>query len=155
MVKTKEQLQADLKVIQNKITELEEKEKQEKAKNELQETIIIKELGLEATKVIYKGKSYNQFKSLIPKGWRMVKLSEVPILANNYESFFNFQAGNNDFFFEQWSDINKAKGYIVAQFFAGSYCTSICSDYVADYSYSGCGVVLVRKISEKKNGKQT
>ena len=83
------------------------------------ETIIIKELGIEATKVIHIGKSYNECMKLKPKGWRLLTLSEIPIIANNYEDSFEFRDGNHDFFFEQPFDINKKKNYVPV-FFAVS-----------------------------------
>jgi hypothetical protein len=107
----------------------------------------VKELGIKITKVIFKGKSYNEIQTLIPKGWRMLNLQEGQFIVNSEDlsRWTNFMSKNDDFFIKQPFKLNEQKGY-VARFLAGSDWVGLF--YVADptNSDSDLGVILCREL---------
>lgn len=112
---------------------------------DLGETRKIKELGIEITKVIFKGKSFNEIQTLIPKGWRMLNVNEGIHIVNDDGLFewTNHSTGNDDFWIKQPFELNKKNGY-AAGFRASS--DGVYLDCWDDptYSDSGLGCIFAR-----------
>jgi hypothetical protein len=117
----------------------------EKCKKEIGvgETLKIKELGLEVTKVQQHNTAFKDI--VIPKGWDIPTVQQGIDLVNNEKfcEFTKFMNENNDFFAKQPFKCNEP---YVARFLAYSGRVALYCNWSRDLSVARLGVLLVRKI---------
>lgn len=99
----------------------------------------IKELGIEVTKEeLHKGKSYNEVKKLIPKGWRLLKGWEAIFLWENYRDKLKLD----------WFFVEPIKGFTVARLYSYSVGVFIICDWDPGCSVSWLGVRFCKELEK-------
>lgn len=128
--------------IQTEIAKLQEKLKLIEAEENKVPTLIIKELKIEVEKNIHdKDKCLKDI--IIPKGWRLLKTSEIIFLFNNYKEELNLADAWE--FIKQPFKLNNQNGH-VARFLAGSVGADLCCVWDPGDRDAGLGVRFVRDI---------
>ena len=128
--------------IQTEIAKLQEKLKLIEAEENKVPTLIIKELKIEVEKNIHdKDKCLKDI--IIPKGWRLLKTSEIIFLFNNYKEELNLADAWE--FIKQPFKLNNQNGH-VARFGAYSDRAYLSCGRLPDNHNAGLGVRFVRDI---------
>mgnify|MGYP001577100897 CR=1 FL=1 len=128
--------------IQTEIAKLQEKLKLIEAEENKVPTLIIKELKIEVEKNIHdKDKCLKDI--IIPKGWRLLKTSEIIFLFNNYKEELNLADAWE--FIKQPFKLNNQNGH-VARFGAYSDRAGLDCSRNPDNHDAGLGVRFVRDI---------
>ena len=155
---TKGKIQEQIKNLENKKTEIDEKINSLSLKlsneSESAEWIGIPDTDYEVTKqVIHKGKSYNDILKLMKPKEELLTLELIGTICENPDLFktlkMDSSSTNDDFFFKQPFSQNEKKGY-VARFYAySSYAYLGCLEY-SDIAGSYRGVRFCRKKIKRK-----
>lgn len=119
--------------------------------NKVQETLKIKELGLEITKPSEGNITFAEAEKRKPRGWDIPTMQQGADIINNKKAseFIEVWDGKHDFFVKQPINKNKEKGYVARWYaysgraYLGCYCDALGSD-------PDLRVIYVRELPKKK-----